>query len=143
MSAAVGEVAPAGPGACGDPAIGSPEIAGAIADYWARRDEANAPGNSDEVTAARGEDMEDAAARVAAAPCRSVADLAAKVAFFVQLMNYQDVWPYLTEAECRVLVSAEADAMAMCAAARTGGADTPRSVRSLAERMGHACRNPN
>ena len=61
--------------------------------------------------------MEDAAASVAALPSRNIADLAAKLVFFVEIMNYQEVWYSLTDAEGDVLASVEGDALALVAAA--------------------------
>ena len=46
-----------------------------------------------------------------------MADLAAKVAFFVELMDYQNVWPSLTEAEGDVLVSVEDGLLALAGGA--------------------------
>lgn len=99
--------------ASGAPAVASPEITDAIADYWARVAECNMPGARDELIDAKCEEIEDAAARIAAAPCRSVADLAAKIVFFVEVMNQQNVWQSVTIAEGDVLVSVEADVLAL------------------------------
>lgn len=79
--------------------------------------EANAPGIEDELLDTKCEEIEDAAARVAASPGRSVADLAAKIVFFVELMNHLNVWQSVTAAEGDVLVSVEADVLALMGAA--------------------------
>lgn len=102
-----------GAAASSAPAVASSEIAGAIADYWARAAECNAPGAGDELIDAKCDEIEDAAARIAAAPCRSVADLAAKIVFLVELMNHQNVWQCVASAEGEVLVSVEADVLAL------------------------------
>ena len=107
VTAAVG-----GATASGAPAVASPEITAAIAAYWRGVAEANARGASDELIDLKCEEIEEAAARLAAAPCRGLADLAAKIAFFVEVMNHQYVWHSLTDAEGAVLVSAEADVLA-------------------------------
>ena len=90
--------------ASGLPAVASPEITAAIAAYWARVAEANARGASDELIDLKCEEMEDAAAELAAAPCRGLADLAAKIVFFVEVMNHENAWHSLTDAEGDVLV---------------------------------------
>ena len=95
------------------PAVVSPEITAAIADYWARLAEANAPSASEELITLKCEEMDDAAARLAAVPCRSLADLGAKIAFFVEVMNHQNVWGSITSAEGDVMVSVETDVLAL------------------------------
>ncbi len=97
----------------GAPAVASPEITAAIAAYRAGVAEANAPGAGDEVIDLKCEEMDDAAARLAAAPSRGLADLAAKIVFFVEVMNQQNVWHSVTDAEGDVLVSVEADVLAL------------------------------
>ena len=119
-----GAVAPAaatvvgsGVPASGAPAAVSPEIAAAVAAYWAGVAEANARGASDGLIDLKCEEIEAAAAKLAAAPCRGIADLAAKVAFFVEVMNHQNAWGHVTSAEGDVLVSVETAALALGGAA--------------------------
>ena len=112
VTAAVG-----GATASGAPAVASPEITAAIAAYWRGVAEANARGASDELIDLKCEEIEEAAARLAAAPCRGLADLAAKIAFFVEVMNHQNAWGFVTSAEGDVLVSVETAAMALGGAA--------------------------
>ena len=116
MSAAA-TVAVGAAAASGAPAVVSPAVAAAIAAYWAGVDEANAPGAADELIGLKCEEIEEAAARLAAAPCRGLADLAAKIAFFVEVMNHQNAWGFVTSAEGDVLVSVETAAMALGGAA--------------------------
>jgi hypothetical protein len=99
--------------AAAGPAVASPEITAAIATYRACMAEGEASEATDEVTDLKSEEMEDAAAELAATPCRSVADLAAKLVFVVEVMNNLDAWHSLSDAEGDVLASAADEALAL------------------------------
>ncbi len=79
--------------------------------------EGEASGATDELVALKSEEMEDAAAELAATPCRSVADLAAKLVFVCEVMTELNAWQSLTEAEGDVLASAADDALALAGGA--------------------------
>jgi len=95
------------------PPVASPEITAAIADYWTHLADANAPGAGDEMVDLKSDEMDVAAARIAALPGRNLADLAAKIVFFVEVMNHQNAWGHVTDAEGDVLASVETDVLAM------------------------------
>jgi len=116
-AAAAAPAIAAAPSGIGIPAIASPEITGAVAAYWARVAECNAPGTSDETVDAKCEEIEDAATRLAEAPCRSLADMAAKVVFFVAVAKETRALQYMTEAEGDVLLSVEAHMLALAGGA--------------------------
>ncbi len=97
----------------GAPIDASPEITAAVAAYWTGVAEANAGGASDDLISLKCEEMDAAAAQVAAAPCRGLADLAAKIVFFVDVMNHENGWGSVTTAEGDVLVSVEAGVLAL------------------------------
>ena len=101
----------------GTPAGASPEITAAIAAYCAAMAEANAPGAGDEVTDLKCEEMEDAAAKLAALPCRGIADVAAKVVFFVAVMEEQWALQHVTAAEGDVVLSVKAAVLALAGGA--------------------------
>ena len=106
--AALSAQAPAQPNH-GAPAGASPEIGAAVAACWARVAECNAPGADDETVDAKCEEINAAAARIAAVPCRSLADMAAKLAFFVAVAQETRALGYMTAAEGSVLLAVEAD----------------------------------
>lgn len=112
LASATAAAAPAvlavAPGAT--PAGVSPDLAAAVARYWACVDTANAPEADDDVTDAMCIEANEAASSLAGVPCRGVADLAAKIAFVVGVMTEQNAWGHLTSAEGEVILSLKQDA---------------------------------
>jgi hypothetical protein len=117
LAAASAAVAASTPALAGTTAAASPEITAAIAAYWARMAEANAPGAGDEVTDLKCEEMEDAAAKLAALPCRGIADVAAKVVFFVAVAKDGGALQNVTAAEGDVLLSVAPHMLALAGGA--------------------------
>ena len=105
--------AAAAPSGIGAPAAASPEITSAAAAYWARVAECNTPGIEDEAIEPKCREISEAAARLAALPCRSVADMAAKLAFFLAVANEAGALQYVTAPEGNVLLSVEAHLRAL------------------------------
>lgn len=92
------------------PAGASPAVAAAWDDYFRARDMGDSDDASDAVTNIACDEMDAAARRLAVAPCRSLADLAAKALFVI---HAREETGELTKAEGEVLASVPADALAM------------------------------
>lgn len=92
------------------PAGASPAIAAAWGDYFRAKSMADSDDASDAVTDVACEEMNAAARRLSATPCRSLADLAAKTLFVI---HAREETGELTTAEGEVLVSVATDALAL------------------------------
>ena len=92
------------------PAGASPAVAAAWGDYFRARSTADSDAASDAVTNISCEEMDAAARRLSAVPCRSLADIAAKALFVI---HAREETGELTEAEGGVLASVATDALAM------------------------------
>ena len=95
------------------PAGASPAVAAAWGDYFRARSMADSDAASDAVTNISCDEMDAAAHRLAAIPCRSLADLAAKTLFVI---HAREETGELTPAEGEVLASVVTDALAMAMA---------------------------
>lgn len=92
------------------PAGTSPAVAAACADYFRARSVGEGDAASDAVVNLACAEMDEAARRLSAIPCRSLADLAAKA---LLVLHAQEEDGELTKAEGKVLASVAADALAM------------------------------